>query len=171
MLIDSVLGGLTDPFGNGHMGVTGENVAEKHDISREAQDELALQSNQRAGAAIKAGYFKEQILPIEYTVKGKTVVFDTDEHVKPDTTLEKLAKLPPAFKANGTVTAGNASGMNDAAAAVVLMDASEAQQRGLQPLGRLVGDAFSGGGPKYNGGGPIPAGKKGMEATGPNGQA
>src|SRR5207253_386751 len=115
-LIDSVLGGLTDPFGNGHMGVTAENVAEKYDISREAQDELALQSNQRAAAAIQAGYFKEQILPIEYTVKGKTVVFDTDEHVRADTTLEKLAKLPPVFKANGTVTAGNASGMNDAAA-------------------------------------------------------
>src|SRR2546421_7786466 len=138
-LIDSVLGGLTDPFGNGHMGVTAENVAEKHDISREAQDELALQSNQRAAAAIRAGYFKEQILPIEYTVKGKTVVFDTDEHVKADTTLEKLAKLPPAFKANGTVTAGNASGMNDAAAAGGLMDAREVQQRGLQPFGPLVG--------------------------------
>ena len=165
-LIDSVLGGLTDPFGNGHMGVTAENVAEKHDISREAQDELALQSNQRAAAAIKAGYFKEQILPIEYTVKGKTIAFDTDEHVKPDTTLEKLAKLPPAFKANGTVTAGNASGMNDAAAAVVLMDASEAQQRGLQPLGRLVGYAFAGVEPKYMGVGPIPAVKKVMERTG-----
>ena len=165
-LIDSVLGGLTDPFGNGHMGVTAENVAEKYNISREAQDELALQSNQRAAAAIKAGYFKEQILPIEYTVKGKTMAFDTDEHVKPDTTLEKLAKLPPAFKANGTVTAGNASGMNDAAAAVVLMDASEAQQRGLQPLGRLVGYAFAGVEPKYMGVGPIPAVKKVMERTG-----
>ena len=125
------------------MGVTAENVAEKWGISREAQDELALQSNQRAAAAIKAGYFKEQILPIEYTVKGKTMVFDTDEHVRADTTLEKLAKLPPAFKAKGTVTAGNASGMNDAAAAVVLMEASQAQQRGLQPLGRLVGYAFA----------------------------
>ncbi|TMB84321.1 MAG: acetyl-CoA C-acyltransferase [Chloroflexi bacterium] len=165
-LIDSVLGGLTDPFGNGHMGVTAENVAEKYNISREAQDELALQSNQRAAAAIKAGYFKEQILPIEYTVKGKTMVFDTDEHVKPNTTMEILAKLPPAFKANGTVTAGNASGMNDAAAAVVLMDASEAQQRGLQPLGRLVGYAFAGVEPKYMGVGPIPAVKKVMERTG-----
>ncbi len=165
-LIDSVLGGLTDPFGNGHMGVTAENVAEKYDISREAQDELALQSNQRAAAAIQAGYFKEQILPIEYTVKGKTMVFDTDEHVRADTTLEKLAKLPPAFKANGTVTAGNASGMNDAAAAVVLMDESLAQQRGLQPLGRLVGYAFAGVEPKYMGVGPIPAVKKVMERTG-----
>ena len=148
------------------MGVTAENVAEKWGISREAQDELALQSNQRAAAAIQAGYFKEQILPIESTVKGKTVVFDTDEHVKADTTLEKLAKLPPAFKAKGTVTAGNASGMNDAAAAVVLMEASQAQQRGLQPLGRLVGYAFAGVEPKYMGIGPIPAVKKVLERTG-----
>src|SRR2546426_10651694 len=139
-LIDSVLGGLTDPFWNGHMGVTAENVAEKHDISREAQDELALQSNQRAAAAIKAGYFKEQILPIEYAVKGKTMVFDTDEHVKPNTTMEILAKLPPAFKANGTVTAGNASGMNDAAGGGGLMGASEGQPRGVRALWRLGGD-------------------------------
>src|SRR3989442_4492933 len=130
-LIDSVLGGLTDPFGNGHMGVTAENVAEKHDISREAQDELALQSNQRAAAAIKAGYFKEQILPIEYTVKGKTMAFDTDEHVKPDTTLEKLAKLPPAFKANGTVTAGNPSAVNHEAGSRALLGGLNGQDRGL----------------------------------------
>src|SRR5258708_10180837 len=142
-LIYSVLGGLTDPFGDGLIGLTAENVAEKHDISREAQDELALQSNQRAPAAIQAGYFKEQILPIEYTVKGKTMVFDTDEHVKPDTTLEKLAKLPPAFKANGTVTAGNAPRVNDAAAAGVFMEATEAQQRGLPPLGPLGGEALA----------------------------
>jgi acetyl-CoA C-acetyltransferase len=165
-LIDAVLGGLTDPFEDCHMGVTAENVAAKWGISREAQDELALQSNQRSAAAIQAGYFKEQILPIESTVKGKTVVFDTDEHVKADTTLEKLAKLRPAFKANGTVTAGNASGMNDAAAAVVLMEASQAQQRGLQPLGRLVAYSFAGVEPKYMGIGPIPAVKKVLERTG-----
>src|SRR5258706_11736965 len=156
MLIDSDLGGLTDLFGNGHMGVTAENVAEKHDISREAQDELALQSNQRAAAAIQAGYFKEQIVPIEYTVKGKTMVFDTDEHVRPDTTLEKLAKLPPAFKANGTVTAGNASGMNDAAAAVVLMDAQGGPPRGVDPLWARAGGAFGRGEPKKMGGGHHP---------------
>jgi acetyl-CoA C-acetyltransferase len=165
-LIDAVLGGLTDPFEDCHMGVTAENVAAKWGISREAQDELALQSNQRSAAAIQAGYFKEQILSIESTVKGKTVVFDTDEHVKADTTLEKLAKLRPAFKANGTVTAGNASGMNDAAAAVVLMEASQAQQRGLQPLGRLVAYSFAGVEPKYMGIGPIPAVKKVLERTG-----
>ncbi len=165
-LIDAVLGGLTDPFENCHMGVTAENVAAKWGISREAQDELALQSQQRATAAIQAGYFKEQILPIESTIKGKTVVFDTDEHVRPDTTLEKLAKLRPAFVKNGTVTAGNASGMNDAAAAVVLMEASLAQQRGLQPLGRLVGYAHAGVEPKYMGIGPIPAVKKVLDRTG-----
>src|SRR6266702_3331110 len=113
----------------------GDCVASKWGISRQAQDELALQSHQRAAAAIKAGYFKEQILPIESKVKGQIVVFDTDEHVKADTTLEKLAKLRPAFKGDGSVTAGNASGINDAAAAVVLMEGSLAQQRGLHPDG------------------------------------
>jgi acetyl-CoA C-acetyltransferase len=165
-LIDSVRGGLTDPFEDCHMGVTAENVAAKWGISRQQQDELALQSHQRAAAAIKAGYFKEQILPIESKVKGKTVVFDTDEHVKPDTTLETLAKLRPAFTGNGTVTAGNASGMNDAAAAVVLMEVSLAQQRGLQPLGRLVAYAHAGVEPKYMGIGPVPAVKKVLERAG-----
>ncbi len=165
-LIDAVVGGLTDPFEDCHMGVTAENVAAKWGISREAQDELALQSHQRAVAAIQAGYFKEQILPIESTIKGKTVVFDTDEHVKPNTTLEVLAKLRPVFKGNGTVTAGNASGMNDAASAVVLMEESLAQQRGLQPLGRLVGYAHAGVEPKYMGIGPIPAVKKVLDRTG-----
>ncbi len=165
-LIDSVRGGLTDPFEDCHMGVTAENVAAKWGISRQQQDELALQSHQRAAAAIKAGYFKEQILPIESKVKGKTVVFDTDEHVKPDTTLEMLAKLRPVFKGDGTVTAGNASGMNDAAAAVVLMEASLAQQRGLQPLGRLVAYAHAGVEPKYMGIGPVPAVKKALERAG-----
>src|SRR5437764_6656290 len=162
-LIDAMVGGLSDPFDDCHMGMTAENVAAKWGISRQEQDELALQSHQRAATAIKARYFKEQILPIESTVKGKTVVFDTDEHVKADTTLEKLAKLRPVFKANGTVTAGNASGMNDAAAAVVLMEASQAQQRGLQPLGRLVAYSFAGVEPKYMGIGPVPAVRKVLE--------
>jgi acetyl-CoA C-acetyltransferase len=156
-LIDAMVGALSDPFDDCHMGVTAENVAEKWGITRQAQDELALQSHQRASAAIKAGYFKEQILPIESRVKGQTVVFDRDEHVKGDTTLEKLAKLRPAFKGDGTVTAGNASGINDAAAAVVLMEASEAARRGLQPLGRLVAYAHAGVDPKYMGIGPVPA--------------
>jgi len=156
-LIDAMVGALSDPFDDCHMGVTAENVAEKWGITRQAQDELALQSHQRASAAIKAGYFKEQILPIESRVKGQTVVFESDEHVKADTTLEKLAKLRPAFKGDGTVTAGNASGINDAAAAVVLMEGSLAARRGLQPLGRLVAYAHAGVDPKYMGIGPVPA--------------
>ncbi len=162
-LIDAMVGALTDPFDDCHMGITAENVAEKWGITRQQQDELALQSNQRAATAINAGYFKEQILPIETKVKGKTVLFDTDEHVKPDTSLEKLAKLRTVFKNNGTVTAGNAAGVNDAAAAVVLMEAGEARQRGLKPLGRLVAYAHAGVEPKYMGIGPIPAVKKVLE--------
>jgi len=162
-LIDPMLGGLSDPFDDCHMGVTAENVAEKWGITRQAQDELALQSHQRAAAAIAAGYFNEQILPIESKVKGQTVVFDTDEHVKAETSLEKLAKLRPAFKGDGSVTAGNASGINDAAAAVVLMEANEAQQRGLKPLGKLVAYAHAGVDPKYMGIGPVPAVRKVLE--------
>jgi acetyl-CoA C-acetyltransferase len=162
-LIDAMVGALSDPFDDCHMGITAENVAAKWGISRAAQDELALQSHQRASAAIKAGRFKEQILPIEYKVKGQTVVFDTDEHPKADSSLEKLAKLRPAFKGDGTVTAGNASGINDAAAAVVLMEAGEAQRRGLRPLGRLVAYSHSGVDPKYMGIGPVPAVRKVLE--------
>jgi len=165
-LIDAMVGALTDPFEDCHMGITAENVAAKWGITRQQQDELALQSNQRAAAAIKAGYFKDQILPVENKVKGNTVVFDTDEHVKPDTTLEKLARLRPAFKSDGSVTAGNAAGVNDAAAAVVLMDASEAQRQGLKPLGRLVSYAHAGVEPKYMGIGPVPAVRKVLDRTG-----
>jgi acetyl-CoA C-acetyltransferase len=162
-LIDAMVGALTDPFDDCHMGITAENVAAKWGITRQAQDELAVQSHQRAAAAMAAGYFKEQILPIEHKVKGQVVVFDTDEHVKADTSLEKLAKLRPAFKGDGSVTAGNASGINDAAAAVVLMEAGEAQQRGLKPLGKLVAYAHAGVEPKYMGIGPIPAIRKVLE--------
>ncbi len=165
-LIDSMVGALSDPFDDCHMGVTAENVAEKWGITRQQQDELAVQSHQRAAAAIKAGYFTEQILPIESKVRGQTVVFDRDEHVKEDTTLEKLAKLRPAFKGDGTVTAGNASGINDAAAAVVLMEASEAAQRGLKPIGKLVAYAHAGVDPKYMGIGPVPAVRKVLEKAG-----
>jgi acetyl-CoA C-acetyltransferase len=165
-VIDAMVGALSDPFDDCHMGITAENVAEKWGITRQAQDELAVQSHQRAAAAMKAGYFKEQILPIEYKVKGQMVVVDTDEHVKADTTLEKLAKLRPAFKGDGSVTAGNASGINDAAAAVVLMEAGEAESRGLRPLGRLVAYAHAGVEPKYMGVGPVPAVKKALERAG-----
>jgi acetyl-CoA C-acetyltransferase len=162
-LIDAMVGALSDPFDDCHMGITAENVAARWSVTRQAQDELALQSHQRAAAAINAGYFKEQILPIESRVKGQTVVCETDEHVKADTTLEKLAKLRPAFKGDGSVTAGNASGINDAAAAVVLMEGSLAQQRGLHPLGRLVAYAHAGVDPKYMGIGPVPAVRKVLE--------
>jgi acetyl-CoA C-acetyltransferase len=165
-VIDAMVGALSDPFDDCHMGITAENVAEKWGITRQAQDELAVQSHQRAAAAMKAGYFKEQILPVEYKVKGQAAVVDTDEHVKADTTLEKLAKLRPAFKGDGTVTAGNASGINDAAAAVVLMEAGEAESRGLRPLGRLVAYAHAGVEPKYMGVGPVPAVKKALERAG-----
>src|SRR5207248_8824573 len=162
-LIDAMVGAISDPFEDCHMGITAENVAEKWGITRQALDQLAVQSHQRAAAASAAGYFKEQILPIESKVKGQMVVFDTDEHFKADTTVEKLAKLRPAFKGEGTVTAGNASGINDAAAAVVLMEASEAQKRGLKPMGRLVGYAHAGVEPKYMGIGPVPAVRKVLE--------
>jgi acetyl-CoA C-acetyltransferase len=165
-LIDAMVGALTDPFEDCHMGITAENVAAKWGVTRQQQDELALQSQQRAAAAVKAGYFKDQILPVENKVKGNTIVFDTDEHIKPDTTLEKLAKLRPAFKGDGTVTAGNAAGVNDAATAVVLMDANEAQRQGLKPLGRLVGYAHAAVEPKYMGIGPIPAVRKVLDRTG-----
>jgi acetyl-CoA C-acetyltransferase len=165
-VIDAMVGALSDPFDDCHMGITAENVAEKWGITRQAQDELAVQSHQRAAAAIQAGYFKEQILPVAYKVKGQAVVIDTDEHIKADTTLEKLAKLRPAFKGDGTVTAGNASGINDAAAAVVLMEAGEAESRGLRPLGRLVAYAHAGVEPKYMGVGPVPAVRKALERAG-----
>ena len=162
-VIDAMVGALSDPFDDCHMGMTAENIATKWSITRQAQDELAFQSHQRAAAAIQAGHFREQILPIESKVRGQAVIFDTDEHVKAETTLEKLAKLRPAFKGDGSVTAGNASGINDAAAAVVLMEASEAQLRGLRPLGRLVAYAHAGVDPKYMGIGPVPAVRKVLE--------
>src|SRR5258708_36438219 len=164
-VIDAMVGALSDPFDDCHMGMTAENIATKWSITRQAQDELAFQSHQRAAAAIQAGHFREQILPIESKVRGQAVIFDTDEHVKADTTLEKLAKLRPAFKGDGRVTAGNASGINDAAAAVVLMEASQAQQRGLHPLGRLVAYAHAVVEPKYMGIGPVPAVRKVRDAS------
>jgi acetyl-CoA C-acetyltransferase len=156
-VVDATVGALTDPFDNCHMGTTAENVAAKWSITREDQDALAVESQRRAAAAIANGYFKSQILPV--TVRGKTgpMSFEVDEHVRADANLAAMAKLRPVFDPRGTVTAGNAAGLNDAAAAVVLMEAGAAQRRGLRPLGRLVAYAHAGVEPKLMGIGPVPA--------------
>lgn len=165
-MVDMMVGALNDPFDDCHMGVTAENVAAKWGISREDQDALAVESHRRAAAAIEAGYFKSQIVPVELKVKGGTQLFDTDEGVRRDTTMEKLAKLKPVFVKDGTVTAGNASSINDAAAAVVLMERSVAERRGYKPLARLVGYSHAAVEPKYMGIGPVPAVRRLLERTG-----
>jgi acetyl-CoA C-acetyltransferase len=165
-VIDAVVGGLSDPFASCHMGVTAENVAEDYGISREDQDALAVESHRRAAAATAAHYFDEQITPIEVTVKKKTVEIVKDEHFREDVSLESMARLRPAFAKDGTVTAGNASGMNDAAAAVVLASSAYANSHGLQPLGRLVGYSHAGVEPRVMGIGPVPAVRKVLEKTG-----
>ena len=157
-MVDMLVSTLHDPFHAIHMGVTAENIAAKWGISRAEQDALAVESHNRAQRATEAGYFKSQIMPV--TLKGRKgdVIFDTDEHYRPNCTLADLVKLKPAFlKENGTVTAGNASGINDAAAAVVLMEAATARARDLKPLARLVAYAHAGVDPKYMGIGPVPA--------------
>jgi acetyl-CoA C-acetyltransferase len=165
-MLDMMVGALTDPFDDCHMGVTAENVAARWEISREEQDALAVESHQRAAAAIDGGRFKEQIVPVEIKVKGGTQAFDTDENVRRDVSLERMAKLRPVFQKDGSVTAGNASSINDAAAAVVLMERGEAERRGYKPMARLVGYAHAGVEPKYMGIGPVPAVKKLLERTG-----
>ena len=165
-VIDAVVGGLSDPFAACHMGVTAENVAEDFSISREDQDALAVESHRRAAAATAAHYFDEQITPIEVKVKKNTVEFKTDEHFREDVSLESMARLRPAFAKDGTVTAGNASGMNDAAAAVVLASSAYASRHGLQPLARLVGSSVAGVEPRIMGIGPVPAVKMVLEKTG-----
>lgn len=165
-VVDAMVGALTDPFEDCHMGITAENVAAKWGISRQEQDELAVESHLRAARAIREGRFKEQILPIEIKVKGGTTLFDTDENVRPDTNLEAVAKLKPVFRGDGTVTAGNAAGINDAAAALVLMERRTAERNGLLPLARLVGYAYAGVEPKYMGVGPVPAVRNLLERTG-----
>ena len=165
-LMDMMVGALSDPFEDCHMGITAENVAERYGVSREDQDALAVQSHQRAGNAIAQGYFKEQITPVEIRVKRDTVLFDTDETVRPNSSVEKLAKLRPVFQKGGSVTAGNASTINDGAAAVVLMERELAEQRGLKPLARLVAYSFAGVDPRYMGIGPIPAVRRLLDKTG-----
>jgi acetyl-CoA C-acetyltransferase len=165
-LTDMMVGALTDPFDTVHMGITAENVAAKWEVTRQQQDELALESNRRAVNAIQKGYFKDQILPIEIKSRKGVVVVDTDEHPRADASLESLAKLKTVFKADGTVTPGNASGINDGAAAVILMERKAAEKRGLKPMARLVAYAHAGVDPKYMGIGPVPAVKKAMERAG-----
>lgn len=163
-MIDMMVGALSDPFDKYHMGVTAENVAEKWEISREDQDALAAESHKRAANAQEKGYFKDQILPVELKSRKGSTFFDTDEHVRADISVESLQKLRTVFKKEGgSVTAGNASGINDAAAAVVLMEAEKAKEKGLEPLGRLVAYAHSGVEPKYMGIGPVPAIKTVLE--------
>jgi acetyl-CoA C-acetyltransferase len=165
-IIDMMVGALTDPFDTVHMGITAENVATKWGITRQQQDEMALESNRRAVAAAQKGYFKHQILPIEIKTRKGTVVVDTDEHPRADASLEGFAKLKTVFKPDGSVTAGNASGINDGAAASVLMERKAAEKKGLKPLARLVAYAHAGVDPKYMGIGPVPAVKKVMERAG-----
>ena len=165
-LIDTMVATLTDPFGVGHMGITAENLAAKWTITREEQDALAVESQRRAAAAIAEGRFKSQIVPIVKQTKKGEVVFDTDEYVKASTTMESLAKLTPAFKKDGTVTAGNASGINDGAAFFVLGDAATVAKDGYKPMARLVSYAVAGVPNDIMGEGPIPASKLALKKGG-----
>ena len=165
--IDYMLGILHDPWQKMHMGVTAENVAERYNITRTMQDELAVVSQQRAAAAIAAGRFKDQIVPVEIATRKGIVLFDTDEHVRGNTTVETLAGMKPAFKKEGgTVTAGNASGINDGAGAVLMMSAEAVKAHNAKPLARLVGYAHAGVEPAYMGIGPVPATQKVLARTG-----
>jgi acetyl-CoA C-acetyltransferase len=166
-LVDPVMGGLTDPFGEILMGVTAENLAESHGITREEQDAFAVESHRRAAAAQEAGRFDEEIVPVGVRVKRETVEFARDEHLRPDATVESMAKLPAVFKREGgTVTAGNASGMNDAGAAVVLMSEEKAEQLGTDVRARILAYATCGVDPAYMGIGPVPAVRKVLEKAG-----
>ncbi len=164
--LDSMVAVLTDPFGVGHMGITAENLTVKYGISREAQDAFAVESQRRAAAAIAAGHFKSQIMPIVKQTRKGEVVFDTDEHPRPGVTLEALAKMKPAFKKDGTVTAGNASGINDGAAFFVLAAAEVAAKAGYKPMARLVSYAVAGVPHETMGEGPIPATRLALKKAG-----
>jgi acetyl-CoA C-acetyltransferase len=165
-VVDAMTAALHDPFGHGHMGVTAENVAAKYGFTRDAQDAFALESHRRAAHALEAGIFKSQIVPIELKTRKGSEQFATDEHVRKDAKIEDLAKLRAVFKKDGTVTAGNASGINDAGAAVVLMEAKAAEKAGAKPMARMLGYAHAGVEPQLMGLGPIPAVKRVFEKTG-----
>jgi len=165
-VVDAMTGALHDPFGHGHMGVTAENIAAKYGFTREQQDQFAVDSHKKASRAIESGYFKSQIVPIELKTRKGVEQFTTDEHVRKDVSAADMAKLKAVFKKDGTVTAANASGLNDAGAAVVLMEAKAAQKTGAKPMARLVAYAHAGVEPQLMGLGPIPAVKRVFEKAG-----
>ena len=166
VMLDELTTTLQDPWDNNPMGITAENVAEKYKISREEQDNYAAQSHNKAAKAIEEGLFKSQIVPIEIKSRKGSQIFDTDEHVRADTSTDKLATLKPYFKQNGTVTAASSSGINDGAAMLVLMSEQKAHEQGLQPIGRLIGYSRAGVEPSLMGTGPIPAVQQVFEKTG-----
>jgi acetyl-CoA C-acetyltransferase len=165
-VVDSLTGALSDPFDAMHMGVTAENVAARYGLTRATQDEFSVESHLRAASAIRNGYFRDQILPVEIKDRKGVRLFDTDEHVRADASLENLGKLKTVFKKDGTVTAGNASGINDGAAAVVLMERTLAETKGVKPLARLVAYGHAGVEPTLMGLGPIPAVRNAMKRAG-----
>ncbi|MGB0238051.1 MAG: beta-ketothiolase BktB [Cycloclasticus sp.] len=165
-MIDLMISGLTDPFGAGHMGMTAENLADKYNISREDQDALAVTSHQNAARAQTEGRFDSQIVPVEIKTRKGVTVFDKDEHVRADISIEKLAGMRPAFKKDGSITAGNASGINDGSSAVVLMEKQAAEARGLKAMAKLVAYTHAGVEPSIMGIGPVPAVEKLMAKTG-----
>ena len=165
-LIDGLNGALTDPFGKVLMGVTAENVARRYAISREDQDALALASQQRAATAISAGYFRDQITPIEIKTRKGPILFDTDEYVRHDASIDDFTKLKPVFEKDGSVTAGNASGINDGAAAVLLASEEAVRTSGTKPLARLVAYGHAGVDPAYMGIGPVPATRQALDRAG-----
>ena len=165
-LTDSVVGALTDPFNSVHMGITAENLSKSHSISRADQDELAFESHQRAVAARDSGKFKDEIVPVEIASRKGTVIFEVDEHPRAEVSLESLAKLKPAFDKEGTVTAGNASGINDAGAAVTLLSADKAEKLGVPVRARILGYGVAGVDPLTMGIGPVPAVRKALERAG-----
>ena len=165
-VVDAMTGALHDPFGHGHMGVTAENIAAKYGLTRDQQDAFALESHRRAAHALEKGYFASQVVPIEIKTRKGPQQYTTDEHVRRDAKPQDMAKLKAVFKKDGTVTAGNASGLNDAAAAIVMMEAGAAKNAGLKPMARLVAYAHAGVEPNVMGLGPIPAVKRVFEKSG-----
>jgi acetyl-CoA C-acetyltransferase len=165
-VVDAMTGALHDPFGHGHMGITAENIAAKFGFTREQQDAFALESHQRAAHAMEQGYFKDQMVPVEIKSRKGTESFASEEHVRKGLKIEDLQKLKAVFKKDGTVTAGNASGLNDAGAAIVMMEAGTAKKLGAKPMARLVAYAHAGVDPQFMGLGPIPAVKRVFEKSG-----